>query len=62
MEESILSNHVWLRSPEPIKIKVEKNTKGYNFEISVSGDNIDDILAKIEVANAKLKATYGAVE
>lgn len=57
--EELQIYHISGGSPDPIKIKVEKNSKGYNWEVSVAGANIDEILAKIGDANAKLKAAYG---
>jgi len=44
---------------EPVKIKLEKNTKGFNYEISVSGESVDSILAIIADAKAKLEKEYG---
>lgn len=58
MGEEIRANF-FSGSPDPIRIKLEKNSKGYNWEVSVAGNNIDDILASIEDANAKLKTAYG---
>jgi hypothetical protein len=46
-------------SMEPVKIKLEKNTKGFNYEISVSGESVDSILAIIADAKAKLEKEYG---
>jgi hypothetical protein len=59
--EDLNIKHVYGGSPEPIKIKLEKNSKGFNFEISVSGDNVNVIMDTIADAKAKLEATYGAV-
>lgn len=53
--------HEYGGSPEPIKIKLEKNSKGYNFEISVSGGDVDEILAKIADAKKKLESEYGGI-
>ena len=45
-------------APEPLKIKLIKNTKAYGWEISFSGD-MTDILMKIRAADADLKAEWG---
>lgn len=45
---------------QPIKIKLEKNSKGFNYEISVAGEEVDEIMALIAEANEKLEAAYGS--
>lgn len=52
--------HIMHGSMEPVKIKLEKNTKGFNYEISVSGESVDYILATIADAKAKLEKEYGS--
>ena len=42
-----------------MKIKLEKNTKGYNYEISIAWADIDEILARVKEADAKIKLEYG---
>ena len=43
-------------------MKVEKNTKGYNYEATVTGaKTVDEALALLNNAIAKLKATYDSV-
>ena len=59
--EDMQIKHVYGGSPEPIKIKLEKNTKGFNWEVSVSGDSVDNLLATIAYAKKKLELEYGAV-
>jgi hypothetical protein len=47
-------------SPAKINVKIERNTKGYNFEVTVTGaSSVDEALALISDANAKLKEQYG---
>jgi hypothetical protein len=46
-------------SPEPVKIKIERGQKGgYGWEISVVGDNIDQIIEHIAAADARLRKTF----
>lgn len=43
-----------------VNIKVERNSRGYNWEVTVSGaKSPDEALAIIQETEAKLKATYG---
>jgi ribosome-associated translation inhibitor RaiA len=43
-----------------VAMKVEKNSRGYNFEASVSGGKtVDEALAALKDAEAKLRATWG---
>lgn len=51
--------HAYGKSPEPIRVKVEKNSKGYNWEISVTGADLDDIFRKIDTAEERLQQKYG---
>jgi len=55
--ESVI--HINGGSPEPIRVKVEKNTKGYNWEISVAGDDLDVIFGKLNDAESRLQQKYG---
>jgi len=43
-----------------ITVKVEKNTKGFNYEASVSGaKTVDEALSLLKEAQQKLQAAYG---
>jgi hypothetical protein len=53
--------HEYGKSLEPLKIKLEKNSKGYNWEISVTGRELEAILAEIRKADQSLRQEYGAV-
>jgi hypothetical protein len=57
--KKIMIEHVYGMSVEPIKVKIEKNTKGFNWEISVSGDNLKEIMNRIREANTALALEYG---
>ena len=45
---------------QPVHLTLTKNTKGYQWEISVSTDTLDNALATINAADDQLKAKYGA--
>lgn len=57
--EEVKIVHIYGGSPEPVKIKLEKNSKGFNYEISVSGATVDTIVEKIAEAKSKLEKEYG---
>ena len=43
-----------------VSVKVERNTKGFNYEASVSGaKSVDEALALLNDAIARLRAAYG---
>ncbi len=43
-----------------INVKVEKNTKGFNYEATVTGaKTVDEAIALLKEAQQKLQATYG---
>lgn len=44
-----------------INVKIEKNSRGYNYEATVTGAKSgDEALALLAEIDAKLKAAYGA--
>ncbi|MDE4542287.1 hypothetical protein [Thermoanaerobacterium sp. R66] len=51
--------HLYDKQPKDISVKLEKNTKGYNWEISYAGEDIEVVLARIREANKKLQEEYG---
>lgn len=43
-----------------INVKVEKNSRGYNFEVTVTGAaSVDEALALVADAEKRLAAQYG---
>lgn len=42
----------------PIKISLQK-ARNYNWEVNVSGSNVDEILAVLKDADTKLRNEYG---
>lgn len=55
--------HHYDRALPSVTVKVEKNTKGFNFEVAVSDcSTVDEALAMIDEAVAKLNARLGREE
>ena len=62
MEEQHVYHHTVNDGPK-VNLKVEKNSRGYNYEVTVSGaSSTDEAMAITKDAEAKLAAQYGAVE
>jgi hypothetical protein len=59
MPEDMKIQHVYGGSPEPCKVKLEKNTKGFNYELSMSGPDFASCIKAIGDAKAIMEATYG---
>ena len=57
--EDLRITHVYDRQPGQIHVRLERNSKGYNWEISYAHEDAEVVLAKIREVNAKLKAEYG---
>ena len=51
--------HLYDKQPKDISIKIEKNSKGYNWEISYACEDLDAVLAKVREANERLQKEYG---
>jgi hypothetical protein len=46
-----------------VSVKVERNTKGYNWEASVSGaKTVEDALKTLQEVSVKMAQTYGKGE
>ncbi|MGF7431065.1 hypothetical protein PQV03_09910 [Thermoanaerobacterium thermosaccharolyticum] len=59
MDNEMKVIHLYDKQPKDISIKLEKNTKGYNWEISYAGEDIEAVLTRIREANEKLQKEYG---
>jgi hypothetical protein len=59
LPKSIIVEHVFGAQAEPLKIKVEKKSKGYGWEITCTGSDMAEVLSKIRAADAALKKEYG---
>ena len=54
--------HKYGKAPEPCKVKLIKQSKTWAWEISIQGDNFDDMLQKINDVNETMKLRYGNME
>ncbi len=57
--KSILVEHVYGASENPCKLKLMKMSKGWQWEITMSGEDFPTIIKKIDEANEIMKAKYG---
>ena len=51
--------HDYLRPPALVGIKLEKNSRGVNWEISFAAPTAEEALAVIRETHARLQAEYG---
>ena len=59
MDEQHIYHHNDVDGPR-VNMKAERNTKGYNYEATVTGaKTVDEALAMLSDAIAKLEAQYG---
>jgi hypothetical protein len=58
MEESRVV-HSYDKSPEPVKVKLMKMSRGMQWEITVSGSSLAEVLPQLRQANNALKDEYG---
>jgi hypothetical protein len=55
--------HTWADQGPKVDIKAERNSRGYNWEIKVSGaKTTDEAIAMLAEADAKLKAQFAPPE
>ena len=58
--KNIIVEHLYGQSQETCKVKLEKNSKGYNFELSMSGPDFASCIKAIDAANEVMKQRYGS--
>jgi hypothetical protein len=58
--KNIVIEHMYGASTEPYRIKLEKNTKGFNYEISVAGADLKEVIARLDEAQEIMHAKYGS--
>jgi hypothetical protein len=52
--------HVYHHTESSVNVKVEKNSNGFNYEVSVhDAKTVDEAMAILKDAEGKLKAQYG---
>lgn len=54
--------HLYDRQPGQIHIRLERNSKGYNWEISYAHEDQEAVLKKIREVDVQLRAEYGQAE
>jgi hypothetical protein len=57
--KTLTVEHIYGAQVEPYKVKLERNTRGFNWEISVAGADLEDVMARIDEANEIMKAKFG---
>lgn len=57
--QTLTVEHIYGAQQEPLKIKIEKNSRGYNWEICATGSDMMEILSRLRAADAALKSEYG---
>jgi len=60
--KELIISHIYGKSEETCKVKLEKNSKGFNYELSMSGPDFATCIKAIEEANKIMKEAYGKVE
>ena len=58
MADEMTVKHIYPPPDDLVRVKVTKYAKGYGWEISVSGKNGDDALAKLRGVEQQLKTEY----
>ena len=56
--QQIVVRHITEKTEKDLRVTLTKNTKGYNWEVSYSGEDLDAVLSKIREADQGLRAEY----
>lgn len=59
---SHIFHHYETLNADKVRVKVEKNSRGLNYEVSVSGATVDEALELLRDAESKLRAEYGQTQ
>lgn len=54
--------HVYPPQDDRVRIKLVKNTKGYGWEISISGESSEDTLKSLRQIEQQVRTEYGENE
>jgi len=57
--KTLTVEHLFGPQVEPLRIKLMKMSKGYQWEVSCAGSDMAEILSKIRAADATLQKEYG---
>ena len=56
--QEIVVRHVTEKTEKDLRVTLTKNTKGYNWEVSYSGEDLDAVLSKIREVDQQLRTEY----
>lgn len=59
LERTVNHVHTYVPQSPVVTIKVEKNSRGMNYEVKAEGPTVDSALDQIREAIGKLKKEYG---
>jgi hypothetical protein len=51
--------HKYDRQASRLSVRLEKNSRGFTWEVAYSGEDLDDVLDRIAEANQRLQDDYG---
>lgn len=54
-------SHVYHHSEPPgVRVKLEKNSRGYGWEVTATAPTVAETMRLLQEADAQLRATYGS--
>jgi hypothetical protein len=62
MTENLTITHLYDRQTPRLRLRLERNSKGYNWEISYEADDPEEALAMIRQVNERMQEEFGAGE
>ncbi len=51
--------HSYERPARSVRLRLERNSRGYTWEVSAEGETVDEALALVRDADARLRREYG---
>ena len=57
--DNLQITHIYDRQPGLVHVKLERNSKGYNWEVSFSHEDSEIALSKIREVNTQLQTEFG---
>ena len=62
MAEEMTVRHLYPPSEDRVRVKLVKNTKGYGWEVTVSGKDGDEALGLLRDVERRVREEYGSSE
>jgi hypothetical protein len=59
LPKTTIVEHIFGAQTEACKVKLEKNSKGFNWELSMSGPDFVTCMKAVDEANEIMKSKYG---